>query len=88
MTTIHPSDDQRYWSRDYFLGHCEGYRVETPEGRIGFVERVLGEEDDPEALVVRGGLFGNQVERVPVASVVAVEPRAERIRIRALEAVR
>jgi hypothetical protein len=87
VTTIHPEDDHRYWSRDYFLGHCEGFRVETPEGRIGFVERVLGDEDEPETLVVRGGLFGNRLEHVPVAAVVDVEPRAERIRVRAPELV-
>jgi hypothetical protein len=28
--------------RDYWLTHCEGYRVDSSDGRIGFVEEVRG----------------------------------------------
>lgn len=28
------------FDRDYWLAHCEGYRVDATEGRIGFVESV------------------------------------------------
>ncbi len=24
--------------RDHWLGHCEGFRVDSPEGRVGLVE--------------------------------------------------
>jgi hypothetical protein len=82
-TTIHADSDLTYWSRDYWLGHCEGFRVVGPAGRVGLVEAVVGEEDDPEALVVRTGLFGTGVAVVPVGAVELVEPRAERVVLRA-----
>lgn len=84
-TTIHADSDVTYWSRDYWLGHCEGFRVFGPDGRIGVVEVVLGAEDEPEALVVRTGLFGTRASVLPVADVDLVEPRAERIVVGAAE---
>ena len=87
-TTIHADSDVRYWSRDYWLGHCEGFRVLGPEGRIGLVEAVLGEEDEPEALVVRTGLFGTHASVLPLGDVELVEPRVERIVVRAAEGSR
>ncbi len=29
------------WSADYLLAHCEGYRVESDQGRLGYVEDVV-----------------------------------------------
>jgi hypothetical protein len=84
-TTIHADSDVTYWSRDYWLGHCEGFRVVGPQGRIGLVEAVLGEEDEPEALVVRTGLFGTRASVLPVADVDFVEPRAECVVVGAAE---
>lgn len=82
MTVIHPDADLEYWSREYWLGHCEGFRVEDATRRLGFVEEVIGLEDEPERLVVRGGLFANRVYTVPVGDVLEIEPRAERIVLR------
>lgn len=82
MTQIHADTDTTYWTRDYWLGHCEGFRVDGPQGRVGFVETVLGPEGEPEALLVRGGILGGRVLVVPIEAVEDVRPRAERIVIR------
>jgi hypothetical protein len=62
---------------DYWLQHCHGFRVESPRGRRGIVEDVLygAEHDHPSALVVRGGLFGQRLELIPIETVDSVEPR-------------
>jgi hypothetical protein len=82
MTIVHPDTDLAYWSRDYWLGHCEGFRVEDATRKLGFVEDVVGPEDEPEQLVVRGGLFANRVYTVSVDDILEIEPRAERIVLR------
>lgn len=83
MTSVtHSDSDLTYWAHDYWLGHCEGYRVFGPEGRVGIVEAVLGEEDEPRTLAVREGLFALRIVHVPIEDVVEVQPRAERIVLR------
>jgi uncharacterized protein YrrD len=69
----------------YWLRHCHGFRVETPGGRLGIVEDVLYGEDleRPTALAVRGGLFGQRVELVPVEKVDAIEPDRKRLTLTA-----
>jgi hypothetical protein len=69
----------------YWLRHCHGFRVETPGGRLGIVEDVLYGEDPerPTALAVRGGLFGQRVELVPVEKVEAIEPDRKRLTLTA-----
>jgi hypothetical protein len=61
---------------DYWLRHCHGFRVHSPRGRRGIVEDVLygAEHDHPSALVVRGGLFGQRLELIPIETVDSVEP--------------
>jgi hypothetical protein len=68
MTVIHTGTDLEYWSREYWLGHCEGFRVEDRARKLGIVQEIVGDEDEPEELIVRGGLL--------------VAPRAERILVR------
>ena len=82
MTLAHADVELEYWSRDYWLGHCEGFRVEDETRRLGLVEEVLGDGDDPEEIVVRGGLFANRVYRIRVEAIEEIEPRAERILVR------
>jgi hypothetical protein len=83
--TTHADTDVTYWSHDYWLGHCEGFRVDSPEGRLGIVEAVLTDEDDePTALVVREGLFALRTVYVPIADVAEVQPRGERVVLRVL----
>jgi hypothetical protein len=79
MTMIHADNDLEYWARDYWLGHCEGFHVEDEARGLGVVERVLGGEDEPMALVVRGGLFANRVYRIRLDAIRAIEPRTRRI---------
>ena len=42
---------------DYWLERCEGFGVDAPEGRVGFVEAVLVSAETGRAatLLVRGG---------------------------------
>ena len=81
-TVTHSDSDLTYWAHGYWLGHCEGYRVDGPEGRVGIVEAVLGEEDEPVTLAVREGLFALRTVYVPIEDVIEVHPRAERIVVR------
>ena len=82
MTVTHSDTDLRFWSHDYWLGHCEGFRVDGPEGRVGVVEAVLGHEDEPTTLAVREGLFALRTVYVPIEQVADIDPRAERIVLR------
>jgi hypothetical protein len=69
-----------YWETDYWLRHCEGFRVLTQDGEVGFVDAVeLTPDGDAAALVVRfGELFTHDV-RVPAEAVEELDPAAERI---------
>jgi hypothetical protein len=82
MTVTHPDTDRRFWSHDYWLGHCEGFRVDGPDGRVGVVEAVLGHEDEPTTLAVREGLFALRTVYVPIEQIVEIQPRAERLVLR------
>lgn len=68
----------------YWLAHCEGYRVDGAEGRIGLVEEVrLGpQHPDDTILAVRMGVLGRRVALIPASAVALVVPRAERIWLR------
>jgi hypothetical protein len=66
--------------RDYWLCRCEGFWVDTPEGRLGLVEglRFLSRIDKPDLLEVRAGLLGRKLLLVPsdhVEEIVAAEGR-------------
>lgn len=76
---VRPEFDRGYW-----LAHCEGYRVDGSEGRIGFVEEVRANPTDPEAplLAVRAGRLGRRVMVVPSEAVQFILPRARRIWLR------
>jgi hypothetical protein len=75
----------RGFDRDYWLSRCEGFRVETAEGRpVGAVVelRYRSAVERPDRLVVRGGRFATRVVIVPVASVAAIVPGEERLVLR------
>jgi hypothetical protein len=61
----------------YWMRNCHGFRVDTPDGRLGIVEDVLYGEDPgrPAALAVRGGVFGARVEIVPTEDLEEIDPR-------------
>jgi CelD/BcsL family acetyltransferase involved in cellulose biosynthesis len=67
--------------RFYWLCHSEGFRVDTPEGRLGLVEAVMFRvrPTNPDALIVRAGVLGRRLVIVPIEIVADVLPRKERI---------
>lgn len=66
-----------------WLRLCHGFRLEAEGKRLGVVEDVLyGQDRDPAALLVRGGLFGTRATIVPVEEVVKVLPRSKRVIVR------
>ena len=69
---------------DYWLGHCEGFFVDSREGRVGIVEEVRfsAHPDLPEALAIRAGALGGRRVLVAVSEVEAIFVRAERIQLR------
>jgi hypothetical protein len=68
----------------YWLRTCEGFRVDSDNGRIGVVEEVhLSPGREAQALAVRTGLFRTRVEIVPVSDVERVLPRKKRVLLRA-----
>lgn len=68
----------------YWLCTCEGFRVDSENGRVGVVEEVrLSPSKKPQALAVRTGLFRTRVEIVPVSHVERVIPRKKRVLLRA-----
>ena len=70
--------------REYWLRRCEGFRVETPSGRLGIVESLrFGRlHDRPDELVVRVGLLRSRLVAVDVDDVETVLPREQRIVLR------
>jgi hypothetical protein len=71
--------------RDYWLHRSEGFRVDSPDGRVGFVSelRFGSSMERPDALGVRAGLFGRLLLTVPVEEVAEILPRERRMILRA-----
>jgi hypothetical protein len=69
----------------FWLAHSEGFRVETPAGRLGYVEEVLSERGSGEVLALRVRTRGG-VQYVVAADVVELRPERELILARAPEA--
>jgi hypothetical protein len=66
------------WSQDYWLHHCENYRVDDADGPFGFVDHVVfSEQGEPEAVVVRVGRFQTSLVTVPFADVAEIRPEWE-----------
>jgi hypothetical protein len=65
----------------YGLRRCDGFRVDSPEGRVGVVEEVryASRCDRPDAIAVRAGLLGRLLLLVPVAEVAWIPPARERV---------
>jgi hypothetical protein len=55
--------------------------VDTPDGRLGYVEEVVCDPDteEPLEIVVRGGDLGVSVFHVPVEKIAVVQPERERV---------
>ena len=65
---------------DYWLCRCEGFRVDSPAGRVGVVvgAQFRSRHDRPDVLAVRSGPF-RRLLLVPVEEVAELAPREERI---------
>jgi hypothetical protein len=71
-------ESERYW-----LAHSEGFRVDAPGGRVGFVEAVVEREPGrAHAFVVRAGILGRRLLVVAADEVEEIAPRRKRLRLR------
>lgn len=69
--------------REYWLAHCEGYRVDAADGRLGLVDEIRpGTFGAGPLLAVRAGRLGRRLLLVPASEVAFIVPRAERIWLR------
>jgi hypothetical protein len=83
-----PPTQPRGFDRAYWLGHCEGYRVDAADGRLGFVEEVRpAPAGEPTMLAVRAGRLGRRLLLVPDSEVAFIVPRAQTIWLRSPVAV-
>ena len=78
LRLVAPHVEHRRFDREYWLAHCEGYRVDGGEGRIGFVDRVT-DADGRLVLAIRAGRLGRRIFLVPGEAVAFIVPRAQRL---------
>lgn len=82
-TSIRAAPDfvpKRSFDRAYWLLHCEGFRVDTANGRLGFVEEIRsGDGLEGAVLAVRAGHLGRRIILVPARDVEFIVPRARRL---------
>lgn len=80
-----PGPARSSYDREYWLRRCEGFRVDSPGGRVGTVAelRFRSNAERPDALAVRTGWLRRRLLLVPVEQVEHVLPRQERIVLRA-----
>ncbi|HEY4347105.1 MAG TPA: hypothetical protein VGM80_05905 [Gaiellaceae bacterium] len=85
MVRIEPELTRSTLDEDYWLGHCEGFRVESPSGKIGTVESVVYGKlsGRPEQLAVCYGTLRLRTKLIAVDDVAVIRPRDLRLRIRA-----
>jgi hypothetical protein len=71
------------WDFDYRLCRCEGFRVDSPQGRVGVVQELQFRSriDRPDALAVRKGFLGRLL-LIPVDEVAEVSFGEERVILR------
>ncbi len=69
---------------DYWLGHCEGFYVDGPAGRLGVVERLVyrSRADRPDVVAVALGVWRARIAEVAVADVAEVWPAQGRLVVR------
>jgi len=69
--------------REFWLAHCEGFLVDSPEGPVGVVETVrFGSRLDlPDEIEIRAGRIRPIEFVVPIEEIVEVDPEAELIRL-------
>jgi hypothetical protein len=72
---------------EYWLGRCEGFRVDVPGGHVGFVDAVLAspETGAPVTLLVRVPGPDGPIVAVPVEEIEEIALEGERIVLRRTE---
>ena len=70
------------FDRDYWLSHCDGFRVDGSEGQLGVVEDVRPAGDGEVTLAVRAGMLGRRLLLVPAGEVASIVPRDRHIWLR------
>jgi hypothetical protein len=65
--------------REYWLEHCDGFRVDGPRGRIGVVEEVRHTAEGGSLLVIRTGVLGLRAVAISTREVFEIVPRARRL---------
>jgi hypothetical protein len=85
MSAVPKSSYEGAFGSDYWLGHCEGFRVDSHDGQIGIVEEVRpgSTRGDPETLIVRAGRFSTRLLIVPIGEIEEILVQAERVVLRA-----
>jgi hypothetical protein len=66
---------------EYWLAHCEGFRVDSEDGRVGSVDAVRSDPrwGEGRVLAVRAGLFGKRLLFVPLTEIRSILPQERRI---------
>jgi hypothetical protein len=84
FASVDPERSRASLERGYSLARCEGFRVESPAGEVGFVEglRFVSRIDQPDLLEVRGGRLGRRRLLIPVEDVEEISPAEERVVVR------
>jgi hypothetical protein len=73
------------WRSDYWLRHCEEYRVFAGGDPIGYVEDIVfGADEEPTALVIRVGEAFTHLLTVGVDGIEGFDPGGERLFIGSL----
>ena len=67
---------------DLWLAPCEGFRVTSPEGRVGTLMDVFYEGDRPRLLAVRGGRLGRRLDLYPVEEITEVRFEEKSVHLR------
>ncbi len=71
-------------SREYWLRHCEGFRVDSPAGELGAVAETLppASPDRPDVLAITLDARRSPLVVVAVDDVEAIFPAERRLRLR------
>jgi hypothetical protein len=74
-----------FWTDAYWLEHCEGFRVDSPGGCLGYVEEVVWSDghESPVALRVRRGFDEHGTLLVDLDDVVELHQESCSILVRA-----
>jgi hypothetical protein len=88
VVRIEPELSRSAVDENYWLGNCEGFRVEVRGRKIGTVEHVVFNGDRPVQLSVCSGILRLRSKLVPIDDIAVVRPREMTLRVRDVPAAR